>query len=1094
MADQLPSGSDASSSFEADFGFHAAHERGLPFSSQPSDDASREHADEPAFGATDEPSAADADPPTTAGADEPGASDSPGETGDGPRRRRRRRGRRGRGTGGARASGADGDSGANGESAADGESGGEERSHREALDVGGDESAVAERPRSAGDFAEGAGDESRERSSRAARRDSGAEESPSFADEPTDALDSRAGDAVAEPAGDERGSRRGRRRRGRRGGRGGRDAGPTPADTEASDEDSSTDSATALPGDEPAESGRRTRRSLQDEADQRLRDAAARVSGRFPNDPNVASVEPAFHDDDEPLGDEGERADVATAAPETRTGAEGEGSDAGGRRRRRRRRGRGRGARDEAGAGADSATSSRDEPSFGDVPARRGRAESDELAADEADTDSAERRDDAEESALAEAPVERRDDDEAGGRERRRRRRGRRGGRRKRGERGEPATGPVAVEIIPGEDDEFQRLSGASGADELPELPDDAHLLAPEPSKRSRERQRRNEDDEPERPSTPHRKNVILVNAADLEEVRVAVVEGHHVVDFQMTARRHKSYVNDIYRGKVVNLEPAIGAAFIDFGEGRNGFLHTSDVLSAYGEADWSLEKLLTTKVDPEEWDAGSSQPHIGVEMSDDELRAHEAAHGGSADHGGDSADGGEAGESGTAEAVHAPVVVKAPAHPRESRRGHKRMRARPRLPITDLLKKGDTVVVQVTKDAIGDKGPTLTTYISIPGRYLVLMPSMSRTGVSRKIEDERERRRLKRILAQLDIPPGMGVIVRTAGTHASKADLKRDLDYLLLLWDSFGKRLMLGRGPAPLYEESDVAIRTIRDLFTPATEAVYVDDARVFERVKEFTEKLMPENVERIKLHEGTKPLFHAHNVEQEFERLFARRIDLPSGGSIVFDQAEALVAIDVNSGKTRSDGFDFEDIALKTNLDAVPEIARQIKLRDLGGIIVIDFIDMQRASSRRQIERAFRDAMDSDRARSKLGRISQFGLLELTRQRLGPGLVKMIFSNCPRCRGSGRLRTPESRAQAILRRLGAALALKGFTKVEVRTQPEVVEHLKRHAHDKLKQLETAHQREIVLCSVPEQVEDSVLRYLRADGREVRPGGRRKR
>lgn len=176
------------------------------------------------------------------------------------------------------------------------------------------------------------------------------------------------------------------------------------------------------------------------------------------------------------------------------------------------------------------------------------------------------------------------------------------------------------------------------------------------------------------------------------------------------------------------------------------------------------------------------------------------------------------------------------------------------------------------------------------------------------------------------------------------------------------------------------------------------------------------------------------------------------------------------------------------------MPEIARQIKLRDLGGIIVIDFIDMQRASSRRQIERAFRDAMDSDRARSKLGRISQFGLLELTRQRLGPGLVKMIFSNCPRCRGSGRLRTPESRAQAILRRLGAALALKGFTKVEVRTQPEVVEHLKRYAHDKLKQLETAHQREIVLCSVPEQVEDSVLRYLRADGREVRPGGRRKR
>ncbi|MBI5432713.1 MAG: Rne/Rng family ribonuclease, partial [Planctomycetes bacterium] len=625
---------------------------------------------------------------------------------------------------------------------------------------------------------------------------------------------------------------------------------------------------------------------------------------------------------------------------------------------------------------------------------------------------------------------------------------------------------------------------------------------------RDRERDRepdREEADEPERVSAPLHKNVILVNASDAEEVRVAVVENHQLVDFQMTVRRHKSYVNDIYRGKVVNLEPAIGAAFVDFGEGRNGFLHTSDVLSVYGDPDWSLDKLLTTKVDPDEWEGGSGQSHIGAEIGDDEHAAdhphgehaaddpaHDHDHGHEHGHEHDDAtdDAGEA-------PVEAPAAVRAPKPARESRRGgggHKRMRARPRLPITDLLKKGDTVVVQVTKDAIGDKGPTLTTYISIPGRYLVLMPSMSRTGVSRKIEDERERRRLKRILAQMEIPPGMGVIVRTAGTNATKSDLKRDLDYLMLLWETFGKRLMLGRGPAPLYEESDVAIRTIRDLFTPATEAVIVDDAKVHERVREFTEKLMPENVERLKLHEGSKPLFHAHNIEQEFERLFARRIDLPSGGSIVFDQAEALVAIDVNSGKTRSDGFDFEDIALKTNLDAVPEIARQIRLRDLGGIIVIDFIDMQRASSRRQVEHAFRDAMETDRARSKHGRISQFGLLELTRQRLGPGLVKMIFANCPRCRGSGRLRTAESRAQAILRRLGAALALKGFTKVEVRTQPEVVEHLKRLANDKLKQLETQHAREIALCAVPDQLEDSVLRYLRADGREVRPGGRRKR
>jgi len=315
-----------------------------------------------------------------------------------------------------------------------------------------------------------------------------------------------------------------------------------------------------------------------------------------------------------------------------------------------------------------------------------------------------------------------------------------------------------------------------------------------------------------------------------------------------------------------------------------------------------------------------------------------------------------------------------------------------------------------------------------------------------------------------------------------------------MLLWDSFGKRLNLGRGPAPLYEESDVAIRTIRDLFNDHTEAVIVDDERVFNRVREFMEKLIPEKVDRVQLHTGPKPLFHTHNVEQDFERIFSRRIDLPSGGSIVFDQTEALVAIDVNSGKTRSDNFDFEQIALRTNLDAVKEIARQIRLRDLGGIIVCDFIDMQRSSSRRQIERALRDAMDSDRARSKLGRISQFGLLELTRQRLGPGLSKMLFTNCPRCRGSGRLRTVESRAAAILRRLGAALTLKGFNKVEVRAAPEVVEHMRRHTGGELRELEAAHERQIELVAAPDQIEDSVLRYLRADGREVRPGGRRKR
>jgi ribonuclease E len=721
-----------------------------------------------------------------------------------------------------------------------------------------------------------------------------------------------------------------------------------------------------------------------------------------------------------------------------------------------------------------------------------------------------------------EAPAETpRPDGESGEGRQRRRRRGRGRGR---------EAGPVGVEVIPGDDDELP-------APPAPAPAPPAEAAQPRGDRRGR-RDRRGERateaaelDKPRAPK-PGKRNVILVNAADREETRVAVVEDGQIVDFQMHVKRHETLVNDIYRGKVVNLEPAIGAAFIDFGQGRNGFLHTSDVLSVYGDKDWSLDKLLTHKIDPEEWDEKSSQPDVGVELSDARVRNSPEPRGQeSNDHPENDPDAGEMEEVAALEAA-APVahiaeasanepevgfapasgereqepVEPAPERPAERARpaehgrghhgGHRRghHRSRPRLPISDLLQKGQSVVVQVTKDAIGDKGPTLTTYISIPGRYLVLMPSMSRTGVSRKIDDEKERRRLKRILESLDVPQGMGVIVRTAGIGCTREDLKRDLDYLMLLWDSFGKRLHLGRGPAALYEESDVAIRTIRDLFNDHTEAVLVDDERVYNRVREFMEKLIPEKLDRVQLHQGPKPLFHTHNVEQDFERIFARRIDLPSGGSIVFDQAEALVAIDVNSGKTRTDGFDFEDVALRTNLDAVKEIARQIRLRDLGGIIVCDFIDMQRHGSRRQVERALHDAMASDRARSKLGRISQFGLLELTRQRLGPGLSKMLFHNCPRCRGSGRLRTVESRAGAILRRLGSALTLKGFTKVEVRTQPEVVDYLKRHYAQETHDLMVRNEREIELVSVSDQIEDSVLRYLRADGREVRPGGRRKR
>lgn len=576
------------------------------------------------------------------------------------------------------------------------------------------------------------------------------------------------------------------------------------------------------------------------------------------------------------------------------------------------------------------------------------------------------------------------------------------------------------------------------------------------------------------------RTKTILVNATDPEERRVVLVEGNgRIEDLLMTAESQKNLVNDIYRGKVVNLEPAIGAAFVDFGQGRNGFLHTSDVMPVYGEDDFTLEKLLTTRLQEDDADLDLDDGDLDDDFDDGDDREEEEERPRRG-----------RGRSGRKK------KAKAKASGSAARRGRAAMqrRTRQRLPITDLLKVGDPVVVQITKDAIGDKGPTLTTYISIPGRYLVLMPSMARTGVSRKIPDENERRRLKRILAQLDAPEEMGVIVRTAGVGKLKTDLKRDLSYLLGVWKTFEKKLKTGRGPTPLYQESDVATRTLRDLFNKETKEVVVDDFAVHEQMMEFAERLMPEHAHRISRYEGQRPIFHHFGIEQDFEVIFNRRVELPSGGSIVFDQAEALVAIDVNSGRTRTGSHDFEEIALKTNLEAVPEIALQIRLRDLGGIIVCDFIDMMKSSSNRAVEKALRSELAKDRARSKMGRIGQFGLLEMTRQRLGPGTHKKVFQACPRCRGTGRIRTVQSRAQAILRRLGSALTQKGFSTVEVRAHPEVVQYIKDKLWDYVRALEHRFERELRWTEVPDQPEDSVLRYLRTDGREVRPGGRRKR
>jgi ribonuclease E len=359
-----------------------------------------------------------------------------------------------------------------------------------------------------------------------------------------------------------------------------------------------------------------------------------------------------------------------------------------------------------------------------------------------------------------------------------------------------------------------------------------------------------------------------------------------------------------------------------------------------------------------------------------------------------------------------------------------------------------------VIKEGIGTKGPTLSTYISIPGRYLVLMPALGRVGVSRKIEDEQQRRVLRDIMLELNPPKGLGFIVRTAGQDRTRKELSRDLAYLLRLWKVIVRRLKKSEGPGGIYEESDMIIRTIRDIFTQDIDAIYIDQPQAFERAKEFLQLVMPRYVSRLQLYEGREPLFHKYKLETEIAQIYQRKVPLKAGGSIVIDQTEALVAIDVNSGSFRHEN-DAEETAYQLNVAAAKEIARQLRLRDLGGVIVNDFIDMRRERHRRGLERALRDAMRRDRARTKILRTSPFGLIEMTRQRIRPSLKKSVYGDCPCCSGRGVVKTPESMSIEVVRMLALSSQQPKISRVTVRVNDEVATYLNNKKRREIMQLE---------------------------------------
>ena len=352
---------------------------------------------------------------------------------------------------------------------------------------------------------------------------------------------------------------------------------------------------------------------------------------------------------------------------------------------------------------------------------------------------------------------------------------------------------------------------------------------------------------------------------------------------------------------------------------------------------------------------------------------------------------------------------------------------------IQDVLEPGQEIVVQVVKEERDMKGATLTTYLSLPGRYLVIMPGSDRGGISRKINDSDQRLRLRRLARELEMPNGIGMIIRTAGLDRSQSDLSRDLTIQLKLWESILTANQSAQAPCLIYKDNDLTTRVIRDYFTPDVREILIDDQKTFETVKEFVGQVMPRYRSRIRLYEEAQPIFTHHGIDQQVQDPCAREVKLKSGGAIVIEQLEALVAIDVNSGKA-TDSQNIEETAYKTTIEAADEVARQLRLRDLGGLVVIDFIDMLDKRHRSTVERRLQDALAPDKARIELGRLSQFGLLEMSRQRLRASLTSHSHIKCDHCVGSGHIKNPELVALEALRKIQAAVVMGHVAKVKAR------------------------------------------------------------
>ncbi|MBA4748324.1 MAG: ribonuclease E/G, partial [Sphingopyxis sp.] len=573
----------------------------------------------------------------------------------------------------------------------------------------------------------------------------------------------------------------------------------------------------------------------------------------------------------------------------------------------------------------------------------------------------------------------------------------------------------------------------------------------------------------------------MLIDARHREETRVAVITGNRIEEFDFESAEHKQLKGNIYLAKVTRVEPSLQAAFVEYGGNRHGFLAFSEIHPDYyqipkedraallrEEAEHAAEAAMRAEDDLDALEGEVED--MQAEDGDGERRdVHDEDHRDDDDADQDSADQDEGSDDAAADGEGGEGQDGQRGPRRDGRRGKGRgrggrrteerdtsnMSLRRKYKIQDVIRRRQVMLVQVVKEERGSKGAALTTYLSLAGRYCVLMPNtMHGGGISRKISNGADRRKLKAMIDELDLPPTMGCIVRTAGMSRTKVEIKRDFDYLARLWDEIRDKTLQSAAPALIHSDSDLVKRAIRDIYHRDIEDVLVEGEEGYRAAKEFMKLLMPSHARKVKQYADPVSLYQRYGVEDQLAGMYNPVVQLKSGGYLVINPTEALVSIDINSGRSTRE-HNIEQTALNTNLEAANEIARQLRLRDMAGLVVIDFIDMDHSSNIRKVERAMKDALKNDRARIQIGRISGFGLMEMSRQRLRTGVLEASTRPCPHCDGTGLVRTASSAGLGALRMIEEEAARGRGSRITLRASQEATFYLLNEKRRELREIE---------------------------------------